>query len=55
MFAAQAIARDMIAAGRAHVVEQSRRNISTVAPGMADESANTGPEQNQPPDFSDGA
>ena len=34
MFTAQALARDMIAAGRAEEVEQIRRSISDVVPGL---------------------
>ena len=34
MFAAQALARDMIAAGRAEEVEQIRRSISEVVPNL---------------------
>ena len=35
MFTAQAIARDMIAAGRGDEVEQIRRNISAVVPALS--------------------
>ena len=38
MFAAQALARDMIANGRAEEVEQIRRGISEIVPDLPDES-----------------
>ena len=37
MFTAQALARDMIAAGRGEEVEQIRRSISDVVPDLADQ------------------
>jgi len=37
MFAAQALARDMIAGGRAEEVEQIRRSISEIVPDLTDQ------------------
>ena len=37
MFTAQAIARDMIAAGREDEIEEIRRDISMIAPDLSDE------------------
>ena len=49
MFTAQAIARDMIAAGRADEVDTIRRNISQIAPELPDEMAKTAPKSADPP------
>lgn len=43
MFTAQAIARDMIAAGRQGEVEEIRRNISAITPELPGEPTNSTP------------
>ena len=53
MFAAQAMARDMIAAGRDEEVEQIRRNISAVVPKLPGESKKTQPDPLPPSDPAD--
>ena len=53
MFSAQALARDMIAAGRAEEVEQIRRNISAVVPELPGESKKTQPDPPPPSDPAD--
>ena len=52
MFTAQAMARDMIAAGRADEVEEIRRNISAVVPELSGEMAKPAPKNADPPTFS---
>ena len=54
MFAAQAIARDMIAAGRADEVEAIRLNISQIAPELPGEAAKPVPKSADPQTSSDG-
>ena len=54
MFAAQALARDMIAAGRGEEVEQIRRSISELVPDLAEESADAEPPRPDTTSVSDG-
>ncbi len=49
MFTAQAMARDMIAEGRAEEVEEIRRNISAVVPELPGEMAKPTLESSQRP------
>ena len=45
LFTAQAIARDMIAAGREDEIEEIRRDVSQLAPELPGESSNPEPER----------
>ena len=45
MFAAQAIARDMIAAGREEELEEIRRNISALVPNLPNEPVRLKPDR----------
>ena len=53
LFAAQALARDMVAAGRDEEVEQIWRNISAVLPELPGESKKTQPDPLPPSDPAD--
>ena len=53
MFAAHALARDMIAAGRHDEVERIRDYISTVAPSLPDVGDESGQDHANPPDSVD--
>ena len=55
MFAAQALARGMIADGRAEEVEQIRRSISEIVPDLTEDSAGVEPRQPDTTSGSDGA
>ena len=55
LFAAQALARDMIADGRAEEVEQIRRSISEVVPDLTEDSAGVEPPRPDMASSSDGA
>ena len=55
MFAAQALARDMIADGRDEEVEQIRRSISEIVPDLTEDSARVEPPRPDPTSGSDGA
>ena len=54
MFAAQAIARGMIADGRTEEVEQIRRSISDIVPDLSEDSAGVEPTRPNPATRSDG-
>ena len=53
MFTAQAMAHDMIAAGRDDEVEEIRRKISTVVPDLSDELSKPVQNQTNPSDSID--
>ncbi|MDD9981884.1 MAG: hypothetical protein OXU81_11100 [Gammaproteobacteria bacterium] len=55
LFAAQALARDMIAAGRDDEVEQIRRSISEIVPDLTEDSAGVEPPRPDMASSSNGA